>query len=663
MKKQILVFLLLLVSLKLFPQNYPPYYYTNFREIVDLFHLKEYHEAIVKMDTFLLEFPIPDMYYNRGLTKVILNDINGARTDLSKAKELGYDGKEDFINSITSKKYMVDMLTKNYIQGVQLNPAKGFKPDFSLKDSLRGALSPERTCFDIYYYNLTVKIIPQKKMITGENQIYFTMKEKSHVIQVDLTANFKIESIKWNGQYLKYTRVFDAVFINFDQTLPVNQKQMILISYSGIPRVAPNPPWDGGFIWKKKRFNHWIGVACEHLGASSWWPCKDHLSDKPDSMCINIQVPNGYQAVANGNLRSIKKIDDTYSNFEWFVSYPINSYGVTFYMGKFVNFNEVYSNKNGSYNIDYYVLKHHFKDAKKYYSQTKDIVKVYEKLYGEYPYFRDGIAMVEAPYAGMEHQSAIAIGDEYGKRERRNYENKDYDYLVVHETAHEWWGNTVTMGDMADAWISEGFATYTEHLFMEEKFGYKEYLSASAKNMQRIYNIWPIVGLRDVNDNSFLGGDIYHKGAAMLNNLRCDINNDTVFFGMIKGFYNARKFKISTSADFTNFVNAYTHKDYTDFFKVFYYQTEPPILEYSFTNRNDTLSFSYKWQNVGANFTMPFSITTNTNINYRLVGTANKQVITIAKVKSFSLPNENNFQKEEPITKNSLTYYWTFWKH
>jgi len=331
-------------------------------------------------------------------------------------------------------------------------------------------------------------------------------------------------------------------------------------------------------------------------------------------------------------------------------------------MGKFVNFNEQFTNASGSYPIDYYVLPHHLKKAKKYYSQTKDIVKSYEKLFGEYPYKKDGMAMVEAPYAGMEHQGAIAIGDEYGKYKRRAYENTDYDYLVVHETAHEWWGNTVTMGDMADAWISEGFATYAEYLFMEDRFGYEAYLDACAKNMLYILNIWPVVGPRDVNDNSFIGNDIYHKGATMLNNLRCSMNNDSLFFSLIRNFYQQNKFRVLRTSDFTDFINANAGKDYSDFFQKFLYETDPPVLEYQYTLIHDTLRFSYHWINVGSGFTMPFSITIDDAKNYRLVGTTGFQTFEMENVKSFYLPNEKRFKKDS-IQKNSFTYYWTTWKH
>jgi aminopeptidase N len=662
MKKFVFLLSLCLLNLFSFSQQSVNQQSKMIDEILKHLNNEENFDAIKHLDYYLSLYPqSPDAYYNRGITKFEMNDVPGARADFSKAKELGFHYDINFLNLYSSKSLLVKALTLNYLDFDSLREENGFKQVFTLKDSLRGALRPERTCFDVYYYNLTVRILPEIKSIEGSNQIYFKTTHQTDKIQIDLTGNYEIKSIKWKDKELKYSRIYDAIFIEFGETLPAGENEIVTIKYGGIPRVAPSPPWNGGFVWKTENSNWWVGVACEHLGASSWWPCKDHLTEKPDSMSINIQVPAGYRAIANGNLRSTNPINTNYTNFEWFVGYPINSYGVTLYMGKFIDFNEEFTDSAGAYMIDYYVLPRHLKKAKKYYSQTKDIVRVYEKLFGEYPYKNDGMAMVEAPYSGMENQSAIAIGDEYGRKKHKEYENMDYDYLLVHETAHEWWGNTVTMADMADAWISEGFATYSEQLFMEEKYGYAEYVSGCAADMRMIFNIWPLVGIKDVNDNTFLGGDIYNKGAAMLNNPRCIINNDSLFFALIKDFYTQNKFKTLTSTDVVNFVNAYTKSDYTDFFNKFLYSADPPVLQYDFVLQNNTLYFEYKWINVGPKFRMPFSIAINENDNIRIEAGTDKQIIKIENVKSFYLPNENRYKKEQ-IRKNAFTYYWTSWK-
>lgn len=658
MKKNLLLFILLLTGVPLIAQQSQsddPY------DINYYYNKGDYYNAIKGMDALIARYAVkPEIYFYRGLSYYYLNDQLAARKDFLKAQELGYKEDKNFIRWHTSIDFRAKELSKHYIDVKLLDPKNGYRPVYGRKDSLQGALRPERNCYDVYFYDLTVKILPKSKSIEGSNQIYFKTTAETNKIQIDLTEKLKITSIVHKGKNLKFTREFNAIFIDLDETLKAGENHVITFNYKGKPRASSTPPWDGGFVWKKENKNWWIGVACEHFGASSWWPCKDHLTEKPDSMCINIQVPDGYEAVANGNLRSTDKIGDDYTNFKWFVSYPINSYCVTFYMGKFVNFNEVFTNDNGDYKIDYYVLPQSLDSAKHYYAQTKEIIRVYEKLYGEYPYKKDGAAMVEAPYAGMEHQSAIAIGNDYGLKKRRNYDEIGYDYLLVHETAHEWWGNTVTMGDMADAWLSEAFATYSEALFMEEKYGYYEYMNVVSKGMQSIENIWPMVGKRDVNDNTFLSSDIYHKGSAMLHCLRCTINDDTLFFQIIKGFYNARKFKISTTQDFIDYVNQSTGKDYTDLFKKFLYDAEPPILYYSYTLKDGAFEFYYRWGNVGKNFSMPFGIMLDDYKGVRLEGTSEYKTYRASDIDSFYIPNEIRTKKNAFLT-NSFTYFWTSW--
>jgi aminopeptidase N len=312
--------------------------------------------------------------------------------------------------------------------------------------------------------------------------------------------------------------------------------------------------------------------------------------------------------------------------------------------------------------IDYYVLPKNLKKAREYYTQTKDVLSIFEKLFGNYPFSADGVGLVEAPFEGMEHQGAIAIGGEYGKsNNRRDYWTKDYDYLIIHELAHEWWGNAVAIGDMADAWINEGFGTYSEFLFAEEKFGYPEYIRVAASNFSSILNIWPIVGERNINSNTFLGGDIYNKGAAMLNNLRCIINNDSLFKRIIKDFYLKNIYRIVTTNDFIRHVRDYTNTDYADFFNKFLFETDPPVLSCSYSlDRKNTLTFNYRWTRVGPGFSMPFCIAINNKEYIRLNATTFPQTFSYENVKSFFLPNEYRYEKEL-VPPNSFTYYWTAW--
>jgi aminopeptidase N len=618
-------------------------------------------EAIDQINRLISKYPGEGIFRMlKGAARMYMNDVEGARVDFLAAQQRGYISNE-LMNAQISKEYLVNMLLKDQGYDIKLDPLRDYKPVIEQKDVLQGSLSAERTCFDVIFYDLTVKIIPETKSIEGKNIICFRTLTNTRSVQIDLFPEYKITNIIWNDKQLNYTRNFGAIFIDFSEELIAGSQQVVVIEYNGIPRQAPKPPWNGGFVWEKVKGRHHIGVACEHLGASSWWPNKDHLSDKPDSMRINIQVPEGYQAISNGNLRSEKEAGQGYKNFEWFVSYPINNYNVTFYMGDFVNFNEKYTNSKGTYQIDYYVLPSNLKKAETYYAQTKDIIGVYEKLFGEYPFMNDGAAMVEAPFEGMEHQGAIAIGGNYGKSSRkRDYWTKDYDYLLIHETGHEWWGNAVAVGDMADAWINEGFTTYSEYLFAEEKYGYQSYVKAAALNQRYIVNLWPIVGQKGINENTFLGGDIYNKGAAMLNNLRCIMDNDTLFKKMIREYFEKYRYKITTTDDFVRHVHETTNRDYSDFFNKFLYSADPPVLKVSYIIKNKQLSFTYNWINVGKNFEMPFCIAINDKDYIRLVGTTRMQAYTHENVKSFFLPNEYRFD-EKLVPRNSLTYYWTSW--
>jgi len=635
-------------------------YADRMSHVYKLSHKNAAYDMIRELDTLIGYYPNESkLYAYRGELYFYLRDLSRAKADWQHAKDLGMNLDKRYIDLMISREHQLEGISEYCHVDMDL-PGNCVNKKYSINDSLRGALRPERTCYDVYYYDLTVKIIPEEKRIEGKNEIYFHTVEATKTIQIDLAENYQIQTMEWNGVALDYTRKYNALFVSFPDELPAGTNQLIRIEYYGVPHVAEEPPWEGGFVWEKKRGNWWVGVACEHLGASSWWPCKDHLSEKPDSMQINVVVPSKYQAISNGNLRSKRQIDKNYTQFKWFVSYPINSYGVTFYMGDFVNFTDVMVNEHGEYPIDYYVLRHHLKKAKKFYANTKDIVEVYENLFGEYPYSRDGMAMVEAPYEGMEHQSAIAIGDVYSKKNREIFRMKDYNYLVVHEMAHEWWGNTVTMADMADAWISEGFATYAEHLFMEQKYGYLEYLYSTVTNARYVLNIWPVVGPENVNDNSFLGGDIYSKGAALLNNLRCTMNNDSLFFDMIKAYYQHFKFQQINSHDVVAFVNHYTGQDYTSLFNKFLYDVDPPVLEYSFSLQNKHLIFNYKWINVEHDFYMPFSITINNGQNHRLVGTTENRTFEASNIQSFYLPNEFFFNMKTQ-THNSFTYFITHW--
>jgi aminopeptidase N len=617
----------------------------------------DFFTVIEKLDKVIKLVPGDGLsYYYRGLSKMFLGDQTGACSDLMVAKGFGVKppSKEFFTlfcDSEKKYKFLKDFFYKNET----LVPENGYRPLYTRKDSLRGSLRPERA-YDVVHYNLELKLEPQKKFISGSNTIYFKPTQPIKKLQVDLFAQYAISSIRWNGTDLPFTREFDAIFVTFPEELKEGTLQNIVVNYSGKPQKAINPPWQGGFVWKKdKKGKRWDGVACEHLGASSWWPCKDHMSDEADSVKLTFIIPKDYDLISNGIFIERKDVDKDFAAHTWFIKNPINSYNVTFYMGKFSHFSDSITNNDGTYPLDYYVLPYNLDKAKETFKQTKEVMLVYEQLFGNYPFPEDGFGMIESPYEGMEHQGAIAYGNDYDKKSNP-YIHKEYDYIIVHESAHEWWGNSLSATDMADMWIQEGFATYAELLFMEKRFSYEDYLKETVSKMFQIFNFWPLVENRGVNENTFASNDVYTKGAVLLHNLRCTMNDDSLFFKLIKDFAVKYKRKIVTSNDFVNMVNEYTGSDYTPFFDKFLKETSLPVLSYTWKKNGKNIELSFKWTEVKDGFVMPFGIRSGNN-SFRIVGTTKEQKVVLNNAERFRF--YNMWTGIEGAEKNSFTYYWT----
>jgi aminopeptidase N len=376
-------------------------------------------------------------------------------------------------------------------------------------------------------------------------------------------------------------------------------------------------------------------------------------------MQISLAVPKGYQAVSNGDLMHVEAAGKKYDRFTWFVDYPINNYNVTFYVGKYTAFSDTLITGNDTLKLDYNVLNYNLDIAREHFKQCRDVVSFYNKAFGYYPFAKDGFGLVESPYEGMEHQSAIAYGNGYEKNNSQEYRNQIYDFIIVHEGAHEWWGNSVTAGDMADIWIHEGFATYAEYMFLESKFGKDEYLYELANKSRYIFNVWPLVSNRDVNENSFAGNDVYHKGAMLLHCLRCVLNNDSLFFDLLRDFCIENKYKTVNSNDFVKFVNRYTSLDLTAFFNKYLYDTRLPVLEYSFAEDQGDLVLKYRWTGVEAGFIMPFGVETNTKESLRLQADTSFKEVRLNGTSWFNF--YNLWKGYVGSVDNSFTYYQTRW--
>ncbi|MDX2001964.1 MAG: M1 family metallopeptidase [Chitinophagales bacterium] len=498
-------------------------------------------------------------------------------------------------------------------------------------DTLRGSLSPARD-YDVKYYDLNIDIDTASKQVKGAVLISFSPNRSLSMMQVDLAANLTVDSILWRGQSLSFTREADAVFCQFKTALASGKLDSIRFHYSGKPAIAARPPWDGGFVWSRDaQGNPWIAVACEGMGASTWWPCKDHLSDEPDSMMIRVAVPKGLTDVSNGRLVATVDMGDK-TRFDWFVSYPINSYNVTFNIGKYEHFSDQYQGAKGLLDLDYYVMPYNLDKAKKQFEQVKPMMACYEQYFGPYPFWRDGYKLVETPYLGMEHQSAVAYGNKY----LSGYSGwdisrigMDFDYIIIHETGHEWWGNNVSCKDIADLWVHEGFCTYSEALYVECMYDKATALRYVNARQASIDNKEPIIGPYGVNKEG--AGDMYDKGMQLLNTLRSVVDNDELWFAIIKGIQTDFALQTVTTQQIEQYIIKKSGKDLSKIFDQYLRHAAIPMFEYAlkYDKKNKQWALSYRWKADVSGFNMPIRVSDGKGGWTLLKPTTNTQTILL----------------------------------
>ena len=502
------------------------------------------------------------------------------------------------------------------INSIHAQLLDGEKKTFSHADSLRGGLRVERICYDVNYYNLNIELDIKNKSITGSNKIYFIAKKDFTVLQIDLFENMSIDKIIYNNQELTYFRDANAVFITFIDTIHKNTRAQLEVFYHGNPIIAKRAPWDGGFVFTKdKDGNDWVAVACEGTGASLWWPCKDYLGDEPDSMKVTLTYPKELFYVGNGKMTS----DEIFTNnrkTSWNVSYPINNYNITLNVGNYKQIHDIYqSNKlNKNLDLDYYVLPYNLDKATKQFKQVKPMLTIYEKYLGPYPFWNDGYALVETPYLGMEHQGAIAYGNGY----KIGYAGTDYskigldfDYIIIHESGHEWWGNSVSCKDIADMWIHESFCTYSEALYVEGMYGKKKALAYINAKKDGIDNKFPIQGTYGVNSEG--DGDMYNKGMLFLNTLRTIVDNDSLWFASIYHLLNKDLFMRNVEYnDIVRVMEQNTKKYLRPVFEQYVQHADIPMLIYKIEDKNRFMkTIYYKWKTDVKGFQMRFYFTHN----------------------------------------------------
>ena len=481
---------------------------------------------------------------------------------------------------------------------------------FSRADSLRGTLTPLRTCYDINYYHLSVKVDVDQRFISGSNEFAFTAVQDFQKLQFDLFENLKVEKVVYNDESLPFTREFNAVFVTFPQTIKKGAKDKFTVHYSGNPIVAKKAPWDGGFVFAKDSAGKpWVTVACQGLGASSWWPNKDHQSDEVDSVLISISVPKGLKEVSNGRLRSVVEQADGYTQFNWFVGNPINNYNITFYIGDYAHWTDEFDGENGKLDLDFWALKADSAKARPHWdADVKPMLKSFEHWFGPYAFYQDGYKLVHAPHLGMEHQSAVA----YGNKFKKGYAGTDlsgsgwgmnFDFITIHESGHEWFGNNITAKDIADMWIHESFTNYSEALFVESQSGKAagaEYVIGVRKN---ILNDIPIIGHYGVNKEG--SGDMYYKGANMIHTIRQLINNDDKFRRILRGMNKTFYHQTVTTVQVEQYLAKQSGLKLDKVFDQYLRHTEIPVLEYKI-NRG---KLSYRWTNMVKDFNMPVKVT------------------------------------------------------
>jgi aminopeptidase N len=469
---------------------------------------------------------------------------------------------------------------------------------------LRGDYGRYRANNDLLYYDLDVRIDPDKKWISGKNTVRFKMLKDDNRIQLDLFSNFTIERIVQEKAELKYTRDLNTVYIDFPQSLKAGRTYSIDFFYAGQPLEVGR--FDALAFKQDPMGGHWINTANEGVGSAVWWPSKDSWRDEPDNgMDIRVSIPSDLVNVSNGRFIEKTDLGGGYTRWHYRVHYPINSYNVSLNIGHYVHFGE----QLGDLTLDYYVLPGSLEKAKVQFAQSKGMIEAFEKYVGEYPFKKDGFKLIEVPYSGMEHQSAVT----YGNRFANGYLERDwtgvgislkFDFIIIHESAHEWFGNAVSAADQADMWIHEGWATYLECLYVEHMFGYDDYLKYTNGYKTKIANKEPIIVQRGIARDP--NQDMYFKGALFLHTLRSVVNDDGKWFKLLRDLYAEFKYKNSFTEEIVAFVNRQLGQDLTPVFDQYLRRTDLPVLELTFNQQDKTVS--YRWNAAERGFAMPIRV-------------------------------------------------------
>ncbi len=501
---------------------------------------------------------------------------------------------------------MKNQLFQLFFFSILIQQSLWSQSDFTRKDSLQGGLPIERTCYDVIHYDLNIKLDIAQRKIVGYNTILFKTIENTTKIQLDLFQNMNIDSIVFQKERLNYTREYNAVQVNFKNQLSKGTHNSICFYYSGIPLIAQNAPWDGGFVYTTDSTGKpWIGVACQGDGASLWYPCKDSQSDEPDmGATIKVTVPSGLTAVSNGRFIGSEDLKNGTTRWDWEVKSTINNYDINITIADFIHFHDTYKGLD----LDYYVLRSNEERARIHFEEVKPMLECFQSKFGPYPFSEDGYKLVETPYLGMEHQSAVAYGNQYLK----GYAGRDlsktgigllFDFIIIHESGHEWFGNSITSKDIADMWIHEGFTCYSESVYLECQYGYEKaqiYINGLKGN---INNDKPIIASYGVHKEG--SGDMYYKGALLLNTIRHIVNDDSKWWKLLLDYSTTYRHQIIDTETVVRFFNSEIGKDLTPIFNQYLRHKNIPILEVTQGKKG----LFVKWKCDETHFEMPIEIT------------------------------------------------------
>ncbi|CAN1500718.1 PepN Aminopeptidase N [Spirosomataceae bacterium] len=479
----------------------------------------------------------------------------------------------------------------------------------TFEDSLRGSITPERVWWDLKHYDLTFDVNPEKKFISGTNIISYLVLKENMTLQIDLQFPMGITYIEQNGKKLNYVKKGDnAYFISLIDKQTVGESNKLSISFEGKPLIAKRAPWDGGFSWNKdEEGNHFVATSCQGLGSSVFWPCKDHMYDEADSLRMTVTVPDSLQDISNGRLTKMCIDNKGIRTSTWEVKNPINNYGVNLNIGNYVHFGETYKGEKGDLTCDYYVMPYNLDKAKVQFKDAIRMLQAFEHWFGPYPFYEDGYKLVEVPYLGMEHQSSITYGNKY----KNGYLGRDlsgtgwgtkWDFIIIHESGHEWFANNITYKDIADMWIHESFTNYSETLFTEYHFGKsagQDYVIGTRAN---IVNDSPIIGKYDINQRG--SGDMYYKGGNMIHTIRQVINDDEKFRQILRGLNKDFYHQTVTTEQIENYISSKSGINFSKVFDQYLRNIKVPKL----AQKSSKGMVFYRWENVVPGFEMPIKV-------------------------------------------------------